>query len=136
MPLRLLAPANACESLSQYVTRTRMVPCRVTSYYMWHEGSLVRRTLCALPALHLTDTPEHIAVANVQHPQGPFPEVRAIMVPCVGPCFARKEGGTATTHLSSARWAPRSPPALSDDHVWGPSLLAWYDRTMAEGGSQ
>ena len=72
MPLRLLAPANACESLSQYVTRTRMVPCRVTSYYMWHQGSLVRRTLCALPALHLTDTPEGMDVANVSNKAFPI----------------------------------------------------------------
>lgn len=54
------------------------MPCRVTSYYMWREGSLVRCALCALPALHLADTPEGMDVANVSNKA--FPVVSS-MVP-------------------------------------------------------
>ena len=39
---------------------------------MWQEGSLVRRALCALPALHLADTPEGMDVANVSNKAFPI----------------------------------------------------------------
>lgn len=59
-------------SPSEHVNCARGLPCRVTAYYMWHEGSLVRRTLCALPALYLADTPEGMDDANVSNKAFPI----------------------------------------------------------------
>ena len=64
-------------SLSEHVSCRCRLPCRVSAYYMWQEGSLVQATLCALPALYLVDTPEGMDVANVSNKA--FPIVRSIM---------------------------------------------------------
>ena len=58
--------------MSEHVSCRHGSPCRVSTYYMWQEGSLVQATLCALPALYLADTPEGMDVADVSNKAFPI----------------------------------------------------------------
>lgn len=58
---------------------------------------------------------EHIAVPLRIHRGRPE---EGIMLHA-SPCFGKKKEARYD-HLT-VRWAPQAPPALSDDHVWGPS---------------
>lgn len=59
-------------SLSQRFICMCGLLCRLTTYHLWREGNLVRCALFALPALHLTDTPEGMDVANVSNKAFPI----------------------------------------------------------------
>lgn len=118
VPLRLLAPANACKSLSQYVTRTRMVPCRVTSYYMWHEGSLVRRTLCALPALHLDRHPRGHGCCQCQQQSLSHRQLHGAWV---GACMPAR--GAPSAHR--ACHAPGQSASITMMHLQGATLQCY-----------